>query len=95
MKFEPMSDRILVRRIEAEEKSPGGILIPDAAKEKPIEGTVVAVGPGKLERGNHIRIPLEVGDRILFGKYAGTEIKLNGEAHVVLREDEVFGVFRS
>jgi chaperonin GroES len=92
MKFKPLYDRILVKRLEEKEQVKGGIIIPDSAKEKPMEGKVVAVGAGKLEKGD--RIPLEVkkGDRVLFGKYAGTEIKIDDEEHVILREDEVFGI---
>jgi chaperonin GroES len=83
----------LVKRVEAEEKSKGGIIIPDAAKEKPIEGTVIAVGNGKvLEDGTTRKLEVKAGDRILFGKYSGTEIKIEGDEHVILREDEVLGV---
>jgi chaperonin GroES len=81
-----------VKRIEEEEKSKGGIIIPDTAKEKPQEGKVVAVGSGKREDGKVIPLDLKVGDKILFGKYAGTEIKLNGEEHLILREDDVLGI---
>lgn len=92
-KFRPLHDRLLLKRVEAEEKSKGGIIIPDAAKEKPIEGIVVAAGNGKIMDSGDVR-PLEVkvGDRVLFGKYSGTEIKIEGEEHVMLREDEVLGV---
>ena len=92
MKFKPLYDRILVKRIEEKEQVKGGIIIPDTAKEKPMEGKVVAVGAGKIEKGD--RLPLEVkkGDRVLFGKYAGTEIKIDDEEHVILREDEVLGI---
>ncbi len=93
MKIKPMNDRILVTRVEEEQKTAGGIIIPDTAKEKPQEGKVVAVGPGKWDdRGR--RIPLEVkpGDRILFGKYAGTEIKVDGEEHIFMREDDILGI---
>ncbi len=92
-KFRPLHDRLLVKRVEAEEKSKGGIIIPDAAKEKPIEGTVIAVGNGKvLEDGTTRKLEVKAGDRILFGKYSGTEIKIEGDEHVILREDEVLGV---
>ncbi|HXG52479.1 MAG TPA: co-chaperone GroES [candidate division Zixibacteria bacterium] len=93
VKIRPLHDRVIVKRIQEEEKTQGGIIIPDTAKEKPQEGTVVAVGPGKREEDGKI-IPLDVkpGDRILFGKYAGTEIKLNGEEHLILREDDILGV---
>jgi chaperonin GroES len=92
-KFRPLHDRLLVKRVEAEEKSKGGIIIPDSAKEKPIEGLVIAVGNGKLTDDGKVR-PLEVkaGERVLFGKYSGTEIKVEGEEHVILREDEILGV---
>lgn len=92
-KFRPLQDRLLVKRVEAEEKSKGGIIIPDSAKEKPIEGVVIAVGNGKvLDDGKTRGIEVKVGERILFGKYSGTEIKVDGEEHVILREDEVLGV---
>ena len=92
-KFRPLQDRLLVKRVEAEEKSKGGIIIPDSAKEKPIEGVVIAVGNGKvLDDGKTRSIEVKVGERILFGKYSGTEIKVDGEEHVILREDEVLGV---
>ena len=93
MKFRPLQDRLLVKRLDKEEKTTGGIIIPDTAKEKPQEGQVVAVGNGKrLEDGNNQPLDLKVGDKILFGKYAGSEIKLDGEEHLILREDEVLGV---
>ena len=93
MKVKPLHDRVLVKRIEAEEKVRGGIIIPDTAKEKPLEGKVVAVGAGRLDDGGK-RIPLEVkaGDRVLIGKYAGTEIKIDDVEHVIVREDEILGV---
>ena len=93
MKIRPLQDRILARRVKEDEKTKGGIIIPDSAKEKPVEGEVVAVGNGKVGDDGKIR-PLEVkkGDRILFGKYSGTEIKVEGEEHLILREDEVLGV---
>lgn len=91
--FRPLADRILVKRLDGEEKTKGGIIIPDSAKEKPQEGEVVAVGNGKkLDDGKVQAMDLKVGDRILFGKYSGTEIKLDGEEHLILREDEVLGV---
>lgn len=93
MKFSPLSDRILVQRSKSEEKSPGGIIIPDAAKEKPVEGTVISVGSGKKLDDGTVRQPdVKAGDKILFGKYAGTEIKLDGVEHVILREDDVLGI---
>ena len=92
-KFRPLHDRLLVKRVQAEEKTKGGIIIPDTAKEKPIEGEVVAVGNGKLlENGKLMKPEVKQGDRILFGKYGGTEIKLDGEEHVIIREDEVLGI---
>jgi chaperonin GroES len=93
MKIKPLHDRVLALRIEEEEKTTGGIIIPDTAKEKPQEGRVVAVGPGKIdEKGK--RIPLEVkeNDRILFGKYAGTEIKIDGVEHLIMREEDILGI---
>ncbi|MFH1808724.1 MAG: co-chaperone GroES [Pseudomonadota bacterium] len=93
MKLKPLYDRILVKRLDGEEKTAGGIIIPDSAKEKPIMGQVLAVGNGKLLDGGKLR-PMEVkaGDKILFGKYSGTELKIDGEDRLVLREDEVLGV---
>jgi len=93
MKVKPLHDRILVRRIEEEEKTKGGIIIPDSAKEKPQEGKVVAVGEGKmLDNGTKVPLTVKVGDKILFGKYSGTEIKIEGEEHLILREDDVLGI---
>src|SRR5688572_29751311 len=92
-KFRPLQDRILIRRVTSEEKTAGGIIIPDTAKEKPQEGEVVAVGTGKrLEDGKVHPLDVKAGDRILFGKYSGSEIKIDGEEHLILREDEVLGV---
>jgi chaperonin GroES len=89
----PLNDRIIVRRVEEQEQMRGGLYIPDTAKEKPQEGKVIAVGNGKLlENGTRIPIDLKAGDRVLFGKYAGTEIKLDGEEYLILREDDVLGV---
>ena len=89
----PLNDRIIVKRIEEQEQMRGGLYIPDTAKEKPQEGEVLAVGNGKLlENGTRIAIDLKVGDRVLFGKYAGTEVKLDGEELLILREDDVLGV---
>ena len=95
MKVKPLHDRILVTRIEEKEQKKGGIIIPDSAREKPMEGKVIAVGSGRIEKGGK-KIPLEVkvGDRILFGKYAGTEVKLDDKEHVILREDEVLGIIQ-
>ena len=93
MKFRPLHDRVVVRRIEAEEKSTGGIIIPDTAKEKPMEAEVVAVGKGKVhEEGKQFPLDVKKGDRILIGKYAGTEIKIDEQEHLILREDEVLAV---
>ncbi len=93
MKIRPLQDRIIVRRIEEEEKTKGGIIIPDTAKEKPMEGKVVAVGKGKvMEDGKLHPVDVKVGDRILFGKYAGTEVKIDGEEHLIMREDDILGV---
>jgi chaperonin GroES len=93
MKIRPLNDRIIVKRVEEEKKTAGGIIIPDTAKEKPQEGRVVAVGPGKRdEEGNRIIMDVRKGDRILFSKYAGTEIKIDGEEHIFMREDEILGI---
>ncbi len=91
-KIRPLHDRVIVKRIEEEEKTKGGIIIPDTAKEKPQEGRVVAVGPGKTEDGKVIPLGVKAGDKILFGKYSGTEIKLDGEEHLIMREDDILGV---
>lgn len=93
MKFKPLYDRLLVKRIEEKEQVRGGIIIPDAAKEKAMEGKIIAVGKGKIEKdGKRSAMDVKVGDRVLFGKYAGTEIKLDDVEHVILREDEVLGI---
>ncbi len=92
MKIRPLGDRILVKRIKEEEKTKGGIIIPDTAKEKPQEGKVVAVGKGKVEEGKLISPEVKPGDKILFGKYSGSEIKLDGEEHLILREDDILGI---
>ena len=93
MKIRPLGDRILVKRIKEEEKTKGGIIIPDAAKEKPQEGKVVAVGKGKVTEEGKLLVPdVKAGDKILFGKYAGSEVKLDGEEHLILREDDILGV---
>ena len=95
MKVKPLYDRLIVKRIEEKEVKAGGIIIPDSAKEKPMEGKVVAVGKGRVEKdGATIPLLVKVGDRILFGKYAGTEIKIEDKEHVILREDEVLGVIQ-
>ena len=91
-KIRPLHDRVIVKRTEEVEKTKASIIIPDTAKEKPQEGEVVAVGPGRLEEGKVIPLDVKAGDKILFGKYSGTEIKLNGEEHLILREDDILGV---
>ncbi|MEZ4332685.1 MAG: co-chaperone GroES [Myxococcota bacterium] len=94
MKIRPLQDRILVKRVDEEEKTSGGIIIPDTAKEKPQEGKVVAVGPGKtLENGKVAEPNVKKGDRVLFSKYAGTEITLEGEEHIIIREDDVLAIY--
>ena len=92
-KFRPLGDRLLVKRVKEEEKTKGGIIIPDTAKEKPIEGKVISVGNGKrLDDGKIAALDVKAGDVVLFGKYSGTEIKLEGEEHLILREEDVLGV---
>ncbi len=93
MKIRPLQDRVIVKRIEEEEKTKGGIIIPDTAKEKPQEGRIVAVGKGKLnEEGKVIPLEVKVNDRILFGKYSGSEINIDGEEHLIMREEDILGV---
>lgn len=93
MKIRPLQDRIIVKRIEEEEKSKGGIIIPDTAKEKPQEGKVVAVGKGKInEDGKITPVDVKVNDRVLFGKYSGTEINIDGQEHLIMREEDILGV---
>jgi chaperonin GroES len=93
MKLRPLQDRILVQRVEEETTTNGGIIIPDTAKEKPAEGKVVAVGKGKIgEDGKRIALDIKKGDRILFGKYSGTEVKVSGEEYLIMREDDVLGI---
>jgi chaperonin GroES len=93
MRLRPLQDRILVQRIEEETTTKGGIIIPDTAKEKPAEGKIVAVGNGKVgEDGKRIALEVQEGDRILFGKYAGTEVKVEGEEYLIMREDDVLGI---
>jgi chaperonin GroES len=95
MKVKPLYDRLLVKRIEEKEQRRGNIIIPDTAKEKPMEGKVVAVGSGKVdEDGKRRPLEVKVGDRVLFGKYAGTEIKIDDKEHVIIREDEVLGIIQ-
>ena len=93
MKIRPLNDRVLVKRLEEEEKTKGGIIIPDSAKEKPAEGEVVAVGPGRLDdKGKRVPVELKAGDRVLFSKYGGTDVKLDGEDYLIMREDDILGV---
>ena len=94
MKVKPLHDRILVKRIEEKEQIRGGIIIPDAAKEKPMEAKVIAVGSGKVEKGERRALEVKVGDRVLVGKYAGTEIKIDDTEHIIVREDEVLGIIQ-
>lgn len=93
MKVKPLNDRVLIKRLEAKEQVRGGIIIPDTAKEKPMEGEVIAVGPGRLdENGKRIAMTVKAGDKVLVGKYAGTELKIDDVEHIVVREDEVLGI---
>ena len=93
MKIRPLQDRVIVRRVSEEEKTKGGIIIPDTAKEKPQEGRVIAVGKGRIgENGKLLPMSLKDGDRVLFGKYSGSEIKLNGEEYLIMREEDILGV---
>ncbi|MEW5853727.1 MAG: co-chaperone GroES [Myxococcota bacterium] len=93
MKIRPLYDRILVKRLEEEQKTKGGIIIPDTAKEKPLQAKVVAVGNGKInEKGEHRPLDVKAGDTILFAKYSGTEVKIDGEEHLILREEDVLGI---
>jgi chaperonin GroES len=96
MKIRPLHDRVLVKRVEAEDKTSGGLIIPDAAKEKPIQGEVVAAGAGKRDKdGNVHALDVKAGDRILFSKYSGTEVKIEGEEHLIMREDDILAVVQS
>jgi len=96
MKIQPLHDRVIVKRVEEEETTKGGIIIPDTAKEKPMEGIVVAVGSGKSEGEGKKKVPLEVkeGDRVLFSKYAGTEIKIDGEDHLIMKEEDIIAIVK-
>jgi chaperonin GroES len=95
MKIQPLNDRILVKRLEEEEKTAGGIIIPDSAKEKPAEGKVIAAGPGKLnDKGERVALQVKGGDRVLFSKYGGTDVKIDGENYLIMREDDVLGILR-
>ncbi len=96
MKIRPLADRIVVKRVKEEEKTKGGIIIPETAKEKPIEGVVIAVGSGKVLKNGKVGTPgVKAGERVLFGKYSGTEVKFDGEEHVILREDDVLAILES
>ncbi|MBD3328809.1 co-chaperone GroES [Candidatus Peregrinibacteria bacterium] len=93
MKLKPLQDRILVQRVEEEAKTKGGIIIPDTAKEKPAEGKIIAVGSGKVgDDGKRIPLEIKEGDRVLFGKYSGTEVKIEGEEYLIMREDDILGI---
>jgi len=93
MKIKPLQDRVIVKRVEEEETTKGGIIIPDSAKEKPQEGEIIAVGPGKVaDDGKKISLDVKAGDRVLFSKYAGTEIKIEDEEHLIMREDDILGI---
>jgi chaperonin GroES len=95
MKFRPLHDRVLVKRIQNEERTAGGIIIPDTAKEKPIEGEVIAVGPGGRDQaGNIVALDVKVGDRVVFGKWSGNEVKVGGEDYVVMKESDIMGVIQ-
>jgi chaperonin GroES len=91
-KIRPLQDRVIVKRTDEAEQMRGGLYIPDTAKEKPQEGEVIAAGPGKVENGNRIELTVKVGDKVLFGKYAGTEVKLDGEEYLIMREDDILGI---
>jgi len=96
MKIKPLHDQVVLIRQEGEEKTAGGIIIPDTAKEKPLEGKLVAVGPGKMDReGKRIPMEIKAGDRVLFGRYAGTEIKIDGVEHLMMKADDILGVLES
>ncbi|MBW6520616.1 MAG: co-chaperone GroES [Desulfoarculaceae bacterium] len=93
MKIRPLNDRLLVKRLEEITKTAGGIIIPDSAKEKPAEGTVVAVGPGKTnDKGDRVALQVKAGDKVLFSKYGGTDVKLDGEDFIIMREDDIMGI---
>jgi len=92
-KIRPLQDRVIVKRIEAEEKTASGIIIPDTAKEKPQEGEIIAVGPGKvLDNGTKVELSVKPGDRVLFSKYAGTDVKIDGNEYLIMREDDILGI---
>ncbi len=94
-KIQPLADRVIVKPKEAEETTKGGIILPDTAKEKPIEGTIVAVGPGRItDDGKEIKMTLKVGDTVLYGKYSGTEVKIEGEDYLIMRESDIYGIVK-
>ena len=96
MKIRPLHDRVIVKRMEGEEKTKGGIIIPDTAKEKPIEGTVVAAGPGKVsDDGKSIKMEVKVGDKVLYGKYSGTEVTIDGVEYLIMRESDILAIVKS
>lgn len=95
LKIRPLHDRVLIKRLNEEEKTKGGIIIPDSAKEKPQEGKVIAVGKGRIDDGKVIPLDVKAGDRILFSKYSGNEVKIEGEEHLILKEDEILGVLEA
>lgn len=93
IKLKPLGDRVVVKPAAAEEKTAGGIILPDTVKEKPVEGNVIAVGPGKIaDDGKAIKMEVKVGDRVLYGKYSGTEVTINGEEYLIMRESDIFGI---
>ena len=92
MAFRPLGDRVLIKRVEEEEKTKGGIIIPDTAKEKPQEGEILAVGPGRYDDGKRVPMEVKVGDKVLFGKYSGTEVVIDGESLLILRENDVLAI---
>ena len=94
MKVKPLYDRILVKRFEEKEQKKGSIIIPDTAREKPMEGKVIAVGAGRIDKGERVPLEVKVGNKVLFGKYSGTEIKIDDHEHVILKEDEVLGIIQ-
>jgi chaperonin GroES len=93
IKLKPLADRVVVKPAEAEEKTAGGIILPDTAKEKPVEGTIVATGPGKVaDDGKLVKLEVKVGDKVLYGKYSGTEVTINGQEYLIMRESDIFGI---
>ncbi len=93
VKLKPLADRVVVKPAEAEEKTAGGIILPDTVKEKPVEGTIIAAGPGKVaDDGKAVKMEVKVGDKVLYGKYSGTEVTINGEEYLIMRESDIFGI---